>query len=120
MSVASQSRYNSDNRPANIGPRLTTNVTAPPVLEADAAEPAAVPVEDALPEAEVVEAEAEASELEAEPETTVLDIAVVADEVLGVILGPGPAVIMPSLPPGYVPPACAVKSCGTPVWLLPK
>lgn len=37
----------------------------------------------------------------------------VADVVEGVILGPGPAVIMSPFPPGYTPPPAAVKSCGT-------
>ncbi len=50
------------------------------------------PVDDALPEADPV-----------------IDAVAVADED-GVILGPGPAVIMSPLPPGYVAPAAATKS----------
>lgn len=43
----------------------------------------------------------------------VVDAVAETGVVEGVILGPGPLVIMSPFPPGYVAPAAAVKSCGT-------
>lgn len=70
----------------------------------------------------VVEAE-EVEPVAAAPDPVVLpvvDAVAVADVEAGVILGPGPAVIMSPFPPGYVAPAAAVKSGGTWVSLLTK
>jgi hypothetical protein len=78
------------------------------VGEVDAADPVAEALPDSLPVLEV-------SELA--PVADAVPVAGVED---GVMLGPGPAVIISPFPPGYVPPAAATKSGGTPVWLLAK
>lgn len=84
---------------------------AAPVFDADAAEPAAVELAEPL---NVVDA---AFEVVA-PLDPVVEADALAAVEEGVILGPGPDVIMSPFPPGYVPPPAAVKSCGTWVSLL--
>jgi hypothetical protein len=104
-----------------IAPDPAATFPTPPVFVAEAADPAA----DAVPEPllvcepdKVVEA---GPELVAAVDPVVdADAEAVAGPVEGVMLGPGPAVIMSPFPPGYVPPAAAVKSCGTSVSLLAK
>lgn len=104
-----------------IAPDPATTFPTPPVFDAEAADPAA----DAVPEPLLVCEPLKV--VEAGPELVaaldpVADAEVLAGLVLeeGVMLGPGPDVIMSPFPPGYVPPPAAVKSCGTSVSLLAK
>lgn len=80
---------------AIAAPKPDPRLRAPLVFVADAADP----VTDALVEPLLG--------------SLVADAVALAGDVDGVILGPEPDVIMSPFPPGYVPPAAVVKSCGT-------
>lgn len=84
-------------------------------LDPDPAEPDAEVVGDPVLEGELSEPDVEAED----PDSEAVALAD-GEEDVGVIDGPGPAVIMSPFPPGYVPPPAAVKSCGTWVSLLAK
>jgi len=77
----------------------------PLVAELEAADPVAAARSDPLPEPEFI---------------PVVDAVAMVGDVEGVILGPGPVVIISPFPPGYLAPAAAVKSGVTAVSLLTK
>ena len=107
--------------PAMRVPPLVPTLVAALVPVADAADPEAEAAPFPLVDVELLDVDVDAEPLDADAVEDELVSVVDADGlVVGLMLGPGPAVIIPSFPPGYVAPAAAVNSCGTAVSLLPK